>query len=160
MKKMIKMVMAVTVIFCMMVPAFAQSASSDNMQILRDKVKADKKLVVAVNMQLTESESKAFWPVYDAYQKDLAKINQRALALINTYAEAWKSEMDNKAAKKITKEFIALQDDEVKMTKSYAAKLNKILPATKVARYLQIENKIRSVIRYEVASQIPLVPDK
>ncbi len=28
----------------------------------------------------------------------------------------------------------------------------------KVARYLQIENKIRAVIKYELADGIPLVP--
>jgi hypothetical protein len=145
-------------------PAFAQSGPADkpadNMQILRDKIKADKKLVVAANMQLTESEAKAFWPVYDAYQKDLSKINKRAMTTIESYADAWNSEMDNNKAKKITQEFIGLQEDEVKMTKSYVSKLNKILPATKVARYIQIENKIRAVIKYDLAGQIPLVPDK
>jgi len=32
-----------------------------------------------------------------------------------------------------------------------------VLPATKAARYVQIENKIRAVIRYEMAAGIPLV---
>jgi hypothetical protein len=32
-----------------------------------------------------------------------------------------------------------------------------VLPATKVARYLQIENKIRSIVKFELAAQIPLV---
>jgi hypothetical protein len=58
------------------------AAAQDDMQILRDKVKADKKLLVASNMQLTESEAKAFWPVYEGYQKDLAAINQRIGKLI------------------------------------------------------------------------------
>jgi hypothetical protein len=44
-------------------PVMAQ----DNMQILRDKIKADKKLLVAANMELTESEAKGFWPVYEEY---------------------------------------------------------------------------------------------
>jgi hypothetical protein len=43
------------------------------------------------------------------------------------------------------------------MRKSYAAKLGKALPAKKVARYLQIENKIRAAIRFNLADQIPLV---
>ena len=164
MKKFMKMAVLLVFALCMMTPAFAQSAPADkpadNMQILRDKIRADKKLVVAANMQLTESEAKAFWPVYDAYQKDLSKINKRAMTMIGTYADAWNSEMDNNKAKKITQEFIGLQEDEVKMTKSYVSKLNKFLPATKVARYLQIENKIRAVIKYDLAGQIPLVPDK
>jgi hypothetical protein len=31
------------------------------------------------------------------------------------------------------------------------------LPTTKAARYIQIENKIRAVIHYELADGIPLV---
>jgi 4-amino-4-deoxy-L-arabinose transferase-like glycosyltransferase len=146
-------------------PALAQSASADkpadNMQILRDKIKADKKLVVAANMNLTESEAKGFWPVYEAYQKDLEKINARAAAMIKTYATAWNTKsMDNKKAKKLTSDFVALQEAELKHVQSYIPKLNKVLPATKVARYLQIENKIRTIVKYEAAREIPLVPDE
>jgi len=32
-----------------------------------------------------------------------------------------------------------------------------VLPPTKAARYVQIENKIRAVLRYEMAAGIPLV---
>ncbi len=42
------------------------------------KLKADKKLLVASNMELTDAESKAFWPLYDAYQKDLAESERAA----------------------------------------------------------------------------------
>jgi hypothetical protein len=56
------------------------------MQILRDKIKADKKLVVATNMELTEPEAKGFWPIYDQYQRDLQKINRRIVALLESYA--------------------------------------------------------------------------
>ena len=60
----------------------AQDKPADNMQILRDKIRADKKLVVATNMELTESEAKGFWPIYEQYQKDLQKINQRVANLL------------------------------------------------------------------------------
>ena len=165
MTKFMKMVVLLVFALCIMTPAFAQSAPADkpadNMQILRDKIKADKKLVVAANMQLTESEAKGFWPVYEAYQNDLSKINKRTMAMIDFYADAWNLEsMDNKKAKKLTSDFLTLQADEVKQMQSYVPKLNKVLPATKVIRYLQIENKIRAVIKYEAAAEIPLVPEK
>src|SRR6476646_10254155 len=64
----------------------AQDKPADNMQILRDKIRADKKLVVATNMELTESEAKGFWPIYEQYQKDLQKLNQRIVALLESYA--------------------------------------------------------------------------
>ena len=150
-------VLLIAVLF--VTPVFAQSATADNMQILRDKIKADKKLVVAENMQLTEAEAKGFWPVYEAYQNDLQAINKRIGAMLKSYADAWNTKsMDNEKAKKLTSNFLALQADEVKLQQSYVPKLNKVLPATKVARYLQIESKIRAIIKYELAREITLVP--
>jgi hypothetical protein len=137
-------------------PATAQTAS--DMQILAQKIKADKKLVVAANMKLTEEEAKGFWPVYDAYQKDLAGINQRLLGTIKRYADAYnKGAVPDETAKKLINEAIAIEEAEVKLKRGYVPKLEKVIPGAKVARYLQIENKVRAVVRYELAAQIPLV---
>ena len=140
------------------VPAFAQNKSADtNMQILLDKVKADKKLVVAANMDLTDAEGKAFWPIYDAYQKDLQGLNERLAKTILAYADAYnKKTLTDEQANSLANEVLAIDQDEVTMRKSYAAKLSGVLPGKKVARYLQIENKIRAVIRYQMADNIPL----
>jgi len=136
----------------------AQDKPADNMQILRDKIKADKKLVVAANMELTESEANAFWPVYDAYQKHLQKINQRIIALLESYADdARKKSLTDDKAKKLIDEAIAIDQAEANIKSGYAPKLSKALPAIKVARYLQIENKIRAVIKYDLAQGVPLV---
>ncbi|MFQ5544676.1 MAG: hypothetical protein ACE5FE_01740 [Acidiferrobacterales bacterium] len=135
-------------------PAFAQ----DDMQILREKIKADKKLVVAVNMGLTESEAKGFWPVYDAYQKDLHKINERLAGLIVDYADAYnKGMVPDATAKKLLKEALNIEEAELKLKRAYVPKLEKALPDWKVARYLQIETKIRAIVKYELAAEVPLV---
>jgi len=141
-------------------PALAQEKPADtNMQILLDKVKADKKLVVAANMDLNEAEAKAFWPIYDAYQKDLQAINERLAKTIVAYAEQYnKKALTDDVAKQLTNEVLAADQDELTLRKTYAAKLNGVLSAMKMARYIQIENKIRAVIRYELATGIPLVP--
>ena len=137
-------------------PAAAQTAS--DMQILAQKIKADKKLVVAANLQLTEAEAKGFWPVYEAYQKDLAKINQQLIGTIKRYADAYnKGAVPDGTAKKLIREAVAVEEAEVKLKRSYLPKLEKVLPGMKVARYMQIENKIRAVGKYELAAQIPLV---
>jgi hypothetical protein len=128
------------------------------MEILLQKVKADKKLLVAQNLQLTEAEAKAFWPVYDAYQNDLQKINQRLGTTIAEYADAYnQGPVANETAKKLLNEALAIEEAEVKLKRAYVPKLEKALPAAKVARYVQIENKIRAAIRYELAGAIPLV---
>jgi hypothetical protein len=151
-------------IFCVIaltfVPTFAQDKPADtNMQILLDKVKADKKLVVASNMELTEDEQKSFWPIYEAYQRDLQGVNERLGRAIAAYAEAYnKNQLTDDLATKLTTEALAIDQDEINLRKTYATRLIKVLQAKKVARYLQIENKIRAAIRYDLAVGIPLVP--
>jgi len=146
---------AMTVVF-LGIPAFAQDKPADDMQIVRDKIKADKKLFVSENMKLTESEAKAFWPVYDAYQKELAKRNERAGKLIEDYAKNYES-MSNEVAKKLIDDFMAIQADQQKMRASYLPKFRAVLPEKKVARYWQLENKIGAVVAYALAANIPLV---
>ena len=138
------------------IPAAAQTSS--DMRILAEKIKADKKLVVAANMQLTEDEAKGFWPVYDAYQKDLAGLNQQMLGVIKNYADAYnKGAVPDATAKKLMNDYLAVEERELKMKRSYVPRLEKVIPGTKVARYMQIENKIRAIVKFDLASQIPLV---
>lgn len=136
----------------------AQDKPADNMQILRDKLKADKKLLVASNMELTESEAKGFWPIYDEYQKELQKLNQRLGKVLESYADdnRGKSLTDDKA-KKLIDEAVSIEQAEANIKSRFAPKLSKVLPVKKVARYLQIENKIRAVVRYDIAQGVPLV---
>jgi len=160
MKSVVRLILA-GMILCA-VPAFAQTAGTTdtNMQILMDKVKADKKLLVATNMGLTDAEGKDFWPLYEAYQKDLQQVNERLGKTIETYAEAYnqgKGSISNDTAKKILDEAISVEDQEIKLKRTYADKVGKVLPAAKTARYIQIENKIRAVIKFQLAQQIPLV---
>jgi hypothetical protein len=158
--KLINVMMILCVAALAATPAFAQDKPADtNMQILLDKVKADKKLVVAANMDLNDAEGKAFWPIYDAYQKDLQAINERLGKTILAYADAYnKNALTDDLAKQLTNEVLTIDQDEVTMRRTYAAKLERVLAGKKVARYLQIENKIRAAIRYELAAGIPLVP--
>ncbi|MGE5849129.1 MAG: hypothetical protein ACM362_03240 [Candidatus Methylomirabilota bacterium] len=138
------------------VPAHAQDKPASNMGILREKLQADKKLLVAANMDLTEQEAQAFWPVYDSFQKDLGLLNGRTLVLIEDFAKNYQA-MSDDAAKKMVGEYLAIEGDRVKLKRSYLPKLRQAVPEKKVARYLQIENKIEALIRYELADSIPLV---
>lgn len=136
----------------------AQDKPADNMQILRDKIRADKKLVVATNMELTESEAKDFWPIYEQYQKDLQKINQRMANLLESYADDFRNKsLTDEKAKKLIDEALKIDRAEADLKSTYAPKLSKALPITKAVRYLQIENKIRAVVKYDIASGVPLV---
>jgi hypothetical protein len=150
---------AIALLVCSVaLPVFAQDKPADTMQILREKVRADKKLLVAVNMKLTEKEAEAFWPVYESYQKDLQKINQRIVKGIESYAADYRNKsLTDEKAKRLIDEFVSIERAEAKLKGSYVPKLGKVLPAKKVARYLQIENKIRALVKYDLAAQVPLV---
>lgn len=138
--------------------ASAQDAPASNMEILRDKLRADKKLLVAENLGLTEAESSAFWPIYDEYQKELQGINERLGGLIDSYAESYNAvSMTDAKADALVTEALAIEQAEVDLKKKYAAKLDGVIPGMKVARYLQMENKIRALIRFDMAAGIPLV---
>ena len=107
----------------------AQDKPADNMQILRDKIKADKKLLVATNMELTESEAKAFWPIYDQYQKELQRINQRIVKLLESYADDARSQsLTDDKAKKLIDDAAGIDQTEANLKSAYAPKLSKALP--------------------------------
>lgn len=161
-KKYVTKILCLALLICAAVLTLPTYAGEDsvvsNMEILREKIAADKKLVVASNMNLTEEEAKAFWPVYDTYQKELYQINQRLAKVIDDYATAFnKGAVLNETATRLIDEVIAIEMAEANLKRTYVPKLSAILPGAKVARYLQIENKIRAIVRYELADAIPLV---
>ncbi len=136
----------------------SSQTSTTNMEILAQKLKADKKLLVAATVGLTDEEGKGFWPIYDAYQADLQKINGQLKAAILAYANDYNAKtMTDEKASKLTNEAIAIEEAMVALKKKYVAKLNGVIPATKIARYIQVENKVRAQINYELASEIPFV---
>jgi hypothetical protein len=152
------MAAGVLAIVLIAVPAFAEEkkADSGNMEILREKIQADKKLVVAANMDLTESEAKTFWPIYQEYQNKLSKINERIGKIIVNYVENYQN-MTNEIAQKLLKDSMTIEKERVALKELYLPKFQKALPAMKVARYIQIENKIQAIVNYQLADSIPLV---
>ena len=138
-------------------PALALGAGNTEMELLAEKIKADKKLLVGINMSLTNEEARDFWPVYEAYQKELQTVNLELGELIVEFAEAYaKGPIPNETAKRILEDVFTLEEKEVQLKQTYADKMGKVLPAWKVTRYMQIENKIRAALKFELARHIPL----
>ena len=130
----------------------------NSLENIHEKLKADKKAIVTKYMELTEPEAKNFWPVYEDYQKDLQKINERLHTMLQSYAADYRNKsLTDEKAKKLLDEWIAIEQDEVKQRKAFAPKVLKALPGKKAARYLQIENEYRMLIKYDLAATVPLV---
>ena len=150
-------------------PAWAQTAPAATaaeptradiqaeMNALQDAVKEGKREVVAKQMQLTEAEAAKFWPVYDAYQEALAGFNKRRIDNIYSYAQAWNAgPIDDATAEPLAKAALALEQAEAAEMEKVFNKAKKAVGASKAARYLQIESKIRALVRFEQAAQVPL----
>jgi len=156
MKKRLSAVIVLCILFLCIVPVCAQDKPADTNQLVKEKIQADKKLLIAENMQLTEAEAKAFWPVYESYQKDMGKIVERTKKLIEDYAKNYQT-MTDATAKKLVNEMLVIENERLKLRRAYLPKFRKVLSEKKVARYYQLENKIHAVVMYELAKIIPLM---
>ena len=143
-----------------LVPAllFAQT-SNDEEELTRQIIESSRKLIVSRNMQLTEQEKEAFWPLYEQFQEKLSAINERTIRLIEEYALEYYTLSDDKA-KSMLREALSIEEDRLKLRKKFLKKFESKLPAKTVARYYQIERKLYAIVQYELAIQIPLIkPD-
>lgn len=141
-------------------PAVTQAQSTvDDTQQLIAQIQNDKRAVVLEAMQLTDEQVAKFIPIYDAYQIERKALMERGVQLVNSYAASYDTLTDEKAGK-LLKEWLALQDDESALMRRYAKKLDKVLPTTRVLRFVQIENKLNSVLRLPAIRSIPLAPAK
>ena len=124
-------------------------------QIILKQVMTDKRAVYAQNLQLTDAESRAFWPVYDEYEGKAKKINDEFLKLVNDYSAKYGSLTDADATAMLkTKMQIEQERHDLKM--AYTKKVAKVLPPVKALRYAQIETRLDSMLRRDVYSLIPL----
>lgn len=132
----------------------AQSSFDDTQQLIA-QIQSDKRAIVLRAMALDDAQVTAFTPIYDDYQAKRKILAQRGVDLVDAYASNYGSMTDD-AAKKLLKEWFALTDDESALVKSTAKKLGRVLPATKVIRFVQIENKLNTVMRLPAVRAIPL----
>ena len=116
----------------------------------------DRKRLVADHLPLTPSEAQHFWPVYDHYQKDMANMLDRRQQIIAKLGEHY-DDMSDAVAKQLTIDNLELQEARLHLIRSYLPKFEKVLPAKKLARYYQIEARIRAAVDAEIAERIPLI---
>lgn len=129
---------------------------TDQDQLLISQIQTDKRAVVLKTMNLTDAQVKVFTPIYDQYQAEMKKLLQRNSDLVNKYAATYET-MTDADAKKLLDEAFKLRIDRTETLRKYARKMEKVLPATKVLRFVQIENKLTALLDWQAAQLIPLV---
>jgi hypothetical protein len=134
----------------------AGEADEASLEILRDTLRSNKKALVDVNLALSDEEARAFWPVYDRYQKELNGVQDRLVQVIESYRAGFGS-MTDEQARKLVEDYLAVERDRAEVRRTFLAPISEALSGRKVMRFYQIENKIDAVLRYELAATIPVI---
>lgn len=145
-----------TVAFATVDPSIAQTVV-DAAEVARSTIKADRKVVIAENLQLTEAEGNAFWPLYRDYRFEIEKANDEVVKLVLEYADLYPDVPDDRA-KEMLKKYTSLEKRLVEVRAKHLRKIGKVVPATKVLRFAQLENRLDLAVRMSLAASIPLVP--
>jgi hypothetical protein len=133
-----------------------QSVRADE-QIILSQIMTDKRAVYARAMQLTDDESRAFWPVYDEYEAKVKKIDDRFIGLINDFASKYLTMTDADARQMLAAK-MKLDRERMHLQQVYTNKIAKTLPAIKALRYAQLESRIDNELQRKVMQLIPLAP--
>ena len=150
-----RIALAVACLTTLIRPQTARAQDAET-QAVRADIQAERTKLVAANLELTETEGTAFWPLYNDYRAQWSKLDDRSLGLLKDYANNYDAMTDAKA-KDLLQQQTKLDEDRLKLRRSYMDKFEKVLPSKKVTRYFQIERKLDAAVAYEAASSIPLV---
>ena len=138
-------------------PAAVQEEHLDSyIEVLRSDLRAKKAEIIASGMNFNDKESAAFWPVYRNYELDLSKLNDQRVALIKEYAAHYDS-LTPDEAEKLAKQSFDLQDKETNLKREYFKKFTKVLPANRVAKFFQIDNRLGLLMNVQIASELPMI---
>lgn len=137
-------------------PAASSAGTDQDVQLLREDVRSEKKQIIAANLQLTDAEATKFWPVYDAYTAEATKIGDTRLALIKEYAQTYDT-MTDAQAKSLIKRWGATDQAGMNLRMQYMPKFEAVLPGKKAALFFQLDRRISLLIDLQLASAIPMV---
>jgi len=133
-----------------------QGVSDQDIALMRQDIRSEKKQLIAANLSLTDTEATKFWPLYDQYTAELTKVNDAKYQLIKEYASNWGSVTDAQAANLIKR---SLEADlaVAQLRLKYDPIFSQVLPGKKVATFFQLDRRLSNLIDLQLASQIPLV---
>jgi uncharacterized protein YktB (UPF0637 family) len=129
---------------------------SDEIELTRSIIQTERQAIITVNMELTEEESRAFWPVFREYRQAMSRIGDRMVRLISDYAENYE-ELSDQQAEAMLAEYMDIEKAELSVKRRYVKQMRKVLPSKKLVRFFQLENKLDTIIDFELAAEIPLV---
>jgi hypothetical protein len=136
-------------------PGLMAQQERDNIEIVKSQVKTNRQALVAENLMLSESESELFWPVYRDFHMERDLLVDRRIKILRDFRDNFDGLRDAQATQMLD-DYLALQEDFLKLRKQYLKKFRRVLSDKKTLRYYQIENKLDMIIEYELSQVVPL----
>jgi hypothetical protein len=141
------------------IPAPTRALTAADLKGLQSALRDSRKQVVAQNLKLTPDEASRFWPVYDQYAADQAKIKDVQYALIAEYANTY-GKYDDKAAGAFMARWLDLDVKTSALRAHYMPLVAKVLPGIKAATFFQIDRRINMAIDLKITGLLPLVQEQ
>jgi len=166
-----KSVVAVVVACSMMlasVPMIAQAAQStqgndtakssldQDIQMLREDVRSDRKAITAANMDLTADEAAKFWPIYDQYVQEATKVQDARVVLIKDYAANY-SNISDQLAQEYMKRSGDIEKQLMEVREKYVPLFEKVISPKKTAQWYQIDRRLDLLVSLQLAAFVPIV---
>ena len=136
-------------------PEADQEDLTSDIALTRASIQLRRQAIVTSVMDLTPKESEAFWPLYREYRVEMAKVGDRISNMLVQYSEQYDTLTDAQA-NQIMKEWISVEKARTGVKDKYVSRFKKILPARKVMRFFQADNKLDVMLLAQLASVIPL----
>ena len=128
---------------------------TSDLALTRASIQLRRQAIVTSIMDLTPKESEAFWPLYREYRVEMAKVGDRISKLLVQYSEQYDGLTDAQASQ-IMKDWISVEKARMGVKDKYISRFKKILPARKVMRFFQADNKLDAMLLAQLASVVPL----
>ena len=150
-------VLAAAVLVGLAAGAATAQTVKETLDVTRQAVESQRRVLVSGALPLTDAEADAFWPLYDAYEKERRPLDERANKLVADFL-AGASSLTDAQAKAMVEEALGIDEGKLRVRRGYLGRMLKAIPPRKVARFFQIDNKLDAVVRADISRQIPLAP--
>ena len=146
------------------VPAFAQTSPAAGepddlravIEMLRSDVNAFKIRTLNQALQLTGPEAEKFWPVYRQYEKDLAAVADKKIALLREFGDRCaKGTLDNQAADAMAQQWLKNVQARLDLWKKYQKQIAKAVSPARAAQFLQVEHQMALFMDLNIAAEMP-----
>ena len=133
----------------------AAATSIDEVKLTAEVIQENHDQLLFDALKLSDAENKAFQPIYAGYRNDWEGVVSERVSIIKEYLEK-RNSLSEEESLDLVKRFFDNAERALKVRRKWAKKALKVLPATRVLSFLQIENKIFSLMNFQLAEAIPL----